>query len=203
MSDVLVAVVSGGFTLIGVAIPIVISALKDNEKDKRDHQARAELERQRLLQENQRLLQEQRKECADLLRMARDFRVAVENSYESRGADKTKRAWGIRQSAADISGRADEIGMLVPELNAAAEALANAARDLVGIVTDEKSLSLGASTQRPDTAELSRRMTAFKLAAMDVFQDFRGGSNAHRGEIAEREPSLVPGELHGDLTVRG
>ena len=200
MPDVLVAVVSGGLALIGVAIPIVTSAIQDNEKDKRDRQERAELERQRLLQENQRLLQERRKECADLLRMARDFRVAVENSYESRGADKTKRAWAIRQSAANISGQADEIGMLVPELNAAAEALAGAASDLVEIVADEKSLSLGASTQRPDTAELTRRMRAFKAAAMDVFQ---AGPNSLQGEIAALETSLVPGELHGDLTMRG
>jgi hypothetical protein len=200
MQDVLVAVISGGLALIGVAIPIVTSAIQANEKDKRDRQERAELERQRLLREDQRLLQERRKECAALLRMARDFRVAVENSYESRGADKTARAWGIRQSAADISGQADEIGMLVPELNAAAEALAGATSDLVEIVADEKSLLLGASTQRPDTAELTRRMKAFKAAAMDVFQ---AGSHSLQGEIAALETSLVPGELHGDLTVRG
>jgi hypothetical protein len=201
MSDVLVAVVSGGLTLIGVAIPIVTSAIQGNEKDKRDHQERAELERQRLQQEEHRLLQERRKESAALLRMARDFHVAVENSYESRGADKTARTWDIRQRAADLSGQADEIGLLVPELNAAAEALAGAAIALVAIVGDERSLPFGAPVQRPDTAELSRQMTAFKLAALDVFHG--GATSTHAGEIAALETSLVPGELHGDLTMRG
>jgi len=199
MTDVFVALISGGLALIASAIPVVTSALKDNAKDKRDSEERAEQERQRIRQEDQRQLQERRKECATLLRMARDFRVAVENSFQARGADKAARAEDIRQGAADMSGQADEIGMLVPELNAAAEAVAAAAGDLVEIVADAKSLALGAATQRPDTAELTRRMKAFKAAAMNVFH---AEPDSLQGEIAALETSLVPGELHGDLTVR-
>jgi hypothetical protein len=200
MDEVLVAVISGGLTLMGVAIPIITSAVQGNAKDKRDRQERAELERQRSLREQRLLLRERRKESAMLLRMARDFRVAVEDSYESRGAERAALARRIRQRAADISGQADEIGMLVPELNAAAELVAEAARDLVAIVTDEQSMSLGAPTQRPDTGVLARRAGEFKSGAMYLFQN---GTSPFPGEISALEDSLAPGELQGELAVRG
>jgi hypothetical protein len=185
MDAVLVGVITALATLIGVALPLVITATQSSERDKRDRQERMELEQQRLLQER-------RKECAALLRMARDFGVAVESSYESRGAERAALIRQMRQRAADISGQADEIGLLIPGLGATADALADATSFLVGTVADEKSFALGAPTQRPDAAELEQRVKEFKAAAHAVLYE---GS-------AARETSLVHGELQGDLAVR-
>src|SRR5271165_7308197 len=106
MDEVLVAVVTALATLIGVAMPLALSAVKD----KRDSQERAALE-------HQRLLQERRTECAALLGAARDFGVKIQNSYEYHGTDMTERAWDIRQRAADISGQADQIGLLIADIS--------------------------------------------------------------------------------------
>jgi hypothetical protein len=182
MDEVLVAVVTALATLIGVAMPLVLSAVKD----KRDSQERAALE-------HQRLLQERRTECAALLRVARDFGVKIQNSYEYHGADMTERAWDIRQRAADISGQADQIGLLIADLSSVADVIADEVNRLVGIVADPRSLALGSSTQTkpPDIAELGRRITAFKSAAREVLY----------GLPSAQDTSLVHGEFLSELTV--
>jgi hypothetical protein len=186
MEEVLVAIITALATLIGVAMPLAISAIQGNEKDKRDHQERIELERQRLRQER-------RKECAALLRAARDFGVKVQNSYEYHGTDKTERAWDIRQRAANITGQADEISLLINGLAAAADALAGEVNRLVGVVADPLSLVLGASTQPlpPDTGKLDRRIQEFKSAAQAALY----------GVPSPSDTSLVEGEFLGELTM--
>jgi hypothetical protein len=159
-----VAVIAAAAPIVAGAIPLIVSAFRDNRKDKRERAERMELERQRLMQER-------RKECAALLRMARDFQVLVENNYEYHGPDKVTRLWDIRQRSADITGRADEVGLLVPSLEAGAEALADAANSLVASAADGQSLMLQASTERPDVEGLSRCIAEFRTAARAELND--------------------------------
>jgi len=166
MTDVpfAVAVLAAAAPIVAGAIPLVVSAIQSRGKDKHDRQERLELERHQLLQDR-------RKDCAALLRMARNFRVEVENDYEYSGQDKAERAAAIRQHAADITGQADEVGLLLPELATAADAVADQAGLLVGIVADPQNLKLRASAQRPDTTELQRCVKEFKSAAQTALYD--------------------------------
>jgi hypothetical protein len=160
MTEVLVGIITALATLIGVAMPLAITAIQGSKKDERDRQERSELERQRLLQER-------RTQCAALLRAARDYSVAVQDNYEYHGHDKTERVWDIRKQAVAITGQADEVGLLVASLATAADALADEVNRLVGGAADPQSMALGSSTQPkpPDTAELDLRIREFKSAA--------------------------------------
>jgi len=182
MDEVLVAIITALATLIGVAMPLALTA----SKDKRDSRERVELEFHRLRQER-------RAECAALLRAARDFGVKLQNGYEYHGPDMTERAWDIRQRAADISGQADQIGLLIAGLAAVADSLADEVNRLVGIATDPKTLKMGASAQPapPDITELGQRVSAFKSAAQAALYS----------EPVPPESSLVDGERLRELTV--
>ena len=186
MDELFVAIIAALATLLGAAMPLVLAALQDNEKNKRDHQERVEIERQRILQG-------QRKECAALLRAARDFGVKLQNNYEYHGPDMAERAWDIRQRAADITGQADEIGLLIAGLSPVADVLADEVNRLVGIAADPLSLALGSSTQPqpPDIAELGRRISAFKSAAQATLYS----------APSPPDNSLVDGERLSELTV--
>jgi hypothetical protein len=182
MDEVLIAVITALATLIGVAMPLALTAVKE----KRDYQERAALA-------HQRLRQERRAECASLLREARDFGVKIQNSYEYHGTDMAERAWDIRQRAANISGQADQLGLLIADLSTVADAVADAVNRLVGIVADPQSLALGSSTQSqpPDIAELSGCIVAFKSAARAVLY----------GVPSPPDTSPVHGEFLSELTV--
>jgi len=186
MDAVFVALISPVAALLGAAMPLAFAAVRDSEKNKRDRQERAEIERQRLLQER-------RKECAALLRAARDFGVKLQNNYEYHGPETTSRAWDIRQRAADITGLADEIGLLISGLAAVADSLADEVNRLVGIAADPLSLSLGSSAQPepPDITELGRRIGAFKSAAQAALYSVP----------PPPDNSLVDGERLSELTV--
>lgn len=186
MDAVLVAIITALATLIGVAMPLGIAAVQGDKKDKRDRQERADLERQHVLQER-------RKECAALLRMARDFGVAVQNDFEYHGPDKIERAWDIRQRAADITGRADEVSLLVADLSAVADALSDEVHRLAARAVDPKGRVQGASAQPrpPDIGELDQRIQRLKSAAQSVLY----------GEPATREGSLVSGEVQRELSM--
>ncbi len=181
-----VAVIVAAAPIIAGAIPLIVNAVRDGGRDKRDRQERVGLEREQLMQER-------RKECGALLRASRDFRVQIQNNYEYHGPDMISRAWDIRQRAADITGQADEIGLLIDGLSTVADSLAEEVNRLVDIVADPKSLALGSSTlpKPPDVAELGRRISAFKSAAQAAL--YSGP------ELPES--SLVAGERLRELTV--
>jgi len=181
-----VAVLAAAAPIVAGAIPLIVSAIQGRGKDKRDRQERAQLDRRRSLEER-------RKDCAVLLQTARDFRVAVDNYFEYSGVDKLARAWDIRQRAANITGQADEIGLALPQLATPADAVADAANLLVGIVADPQTLALRASTQRPDTTGLERCIKEFKSAAQAALYD----------GPALRDTSLMPGQLDRGITMGG
>ena len=106
------AVLTTGITAVATitagAIPQIVPFVQNRRQGDRARQERMELERQRLLHER-------RKDCAALLRMARNFQVEVENHYEYSGPDKAARAGAIRQHAADITGQAVRSACCYPD----------------------------------------------------------------------------------------
>jgi hypothetical protein len=160
MSDVpfAVAVLAGTAPIIAGAIPIITGALRDSRRDKLEHLEGLAAERLRSLQGN-------RADCAALLRLARDFRVLVQNDGEYHGPDKVAQLWKIRQHAADIMGQADTIGLMVPSLDVTADALARAVSQLAEAAANDEGVPLGASAGRPGLTELDDCIGRFKSAA--------------------------------------
>src|SRR5215469_2725272 len=112
MADVplTVAVISTISPVVAGALPLVTGWLRDAGRDKRG--------------QAERLAQQKREGCVTLLRLARDFRVHVENAHEFQGPDLTTQVQEIRQAAADINGQADEVGFMLPTAETTASALA-------------------------------------------------------------------------------
>lgn len=168
MADVplTVAVISTVSPVVAGALPLLIGWIREAGYEKRDRV-------ERLAAERLRLAQEKRGECVKLLRLSRDFRVLLENTYDSRGSDLAARAQQIRQSAADITGQADEVGFMVPAAEATASALAAEACLLADTAANIKNRALGASLLSPDFTRFDKFLAEFKEAAQTALD---GGS---------------------------
>jgi hypothetical protein len=166
MADVplTVAVISTVSPVVAGALPLIIGWIREAGREKRG-------QGERLASERLRLEQEKRGECVKLLRLARDFRVLLENTYESRGSDLAARALQIRQAAADITGQSDEVGFMVPAAEATASSLAAEACLLAGAVADIKNRALGASILSPDFTRFDKFLAEFKVAARAALDD--------------------------------
>jgi hypothetical protein len=163
MPDVPLAVAIVGIITPAVtgALPLVIGWIKDGGRDKRD---RAE----RLAAERLRLAQEKRGECVKLMRLGREFRVLAENAHEFQGDDLTARLQEIRQSAAVLTGHADEVGFMVPETEAAAGALAAEAGLLVATLSGNRNRSGGAPLPPPELKRFDECLDEFKAVAQSA-----------------------------------
>jgi hypothetical protein len=98
MADVplTLAIISTVAPVVAGGVPLVIGWIREAGRDKRKSA-------ERLAAERLRLAQEKRGECVKLLRLAREYRVLVENAGDSSGSDLITYAQQIRQSAADIT----------------------------------------------------------------------------------------------------
>jgi hypothetical protein len=123
------AVISTITPVVAGALPLAVGWIRDAGRDKR---AAAEL----LRAEQAQLLQKKRAQCVKLLRLARDFRVLVENTHDSSGPDLDAYAEQVRQSAADIASQADEVEFMVAGAEAEALSLAAAAGLLAAPVAE-------------------------------------------------------------------
>src|SRR6266700_1655952 len=152
MTDVPFAVAVIGIitTAFAGAVPVVTGWIERRGKDKREQADRRAAERLRVDAERLHVAQENRGECVKLLRLTRDFRVQLENAHESQGDELTIRVREIRQSAAVITGQADDVGFMLPETEASASALAIEASLLADMLSDEKNRALGAPLEPPD-----------------------------------------------------
>ena len=63
--------------------------------------------------------------CVGLLHLAPDFRVLMENAYDSRGPVQDPNIKQVRESAAHIASQADKVEFNVPKAGTAAVALAD------------------------------------------------------------------------------
>src|SRR5580658_4653982 len=119
MADVplTLAIISTVAPVVAGAIPVIVGWIRDSGREKRELGERDAAEAARLEREK-------REACVKLLRQARDFRVLVENTCDSRGSDLAIHAQQIRKAAADITGQADEVGFMVFVTEATANCLA-------------------------------------------------------------------------------
>jgi hypothetical protein len=152
------AVISTISTVVAGALPLIVGWIRDAGRDKR---AAAE----RLRAEQSQRARKKRAQCVRLLRLARDFRVLVENTYDSIGPELDAHAEQVRQSAADIANQADKVEFMVPEAETEALSLADAARLLAAPVADRKNREHGSPLLSPQFMEFDRCLAEFKQAA--------------------------------------
>jgi len=175
------AVISTITPVVAGALPLTIGWIRDAGRDKR---AAAE----RLRAEQAQLARKKRGQCVKLLRLARDFRVLVENTYDSAGPELDAYAEQVRQSAADIASHADEVGFMVPGTEAEALSLAAAASLLAVPAADKKNTERGSSLLSPDFTEFDRCLAEFKQAARAVLND---------------QPAVIAGRADADIGGAG
>lgn len=197
MADVPLTLVVIGFVspVVAGGIPVIAGLIRDSGHDKREQAERAEAERIRVEHE-------ERRACVMLLRLARDFRVLVENTCDSRGADLAANAQQIRQAAADITGQADDVGFMVFATEAAAVCLAAEAHTLANTIADGKNRALGASLLSPDFTVFDRCLREFKEAAQAALgyptaPTAKGVKDVDESGLGIGESSSMPRQLLG------
>jgi hypothetical protein len=152
------AVISTITPVIAGALPLGVGWLRDARREKR---AAAD----RLRAEQSQLAEKKSEQCVRLLRMARDFRVLVQITYDATGTKLDEHAEQIRQSAADIASQADNVEFMMPETEKEALSLAVAAGRLAAPIADRKNRTYGSSLISPDFTEFDRCLDDFKQAA--------------------------------------
>lgn len=187
MTDVplTLAIVSTVAPVVAGALPMIGGWIRDSGHDRREQASRAAADRER--QER-----EQRAECVKLLRQARDFRVLVQNTCDARGAELVTYAKQVRQSAADITCQANEVGFMMFATETAANSLAAEAHLLAVTMANGRNRELGASLLSPDFTRFDRRVARFKAAAQVAL-----GYEAVPAEAVDESglAELIPGEL--------
>lgn len=160
MADVplTIAVISTVSPVVAGAIPVIVGWIKDSGHDKREQEERVAIERERLEQEK-------RGECVKLLRMAREFRVLVEDTCDPEASELVANLRQIRKAAADITGQANEVGFMVFATEASANSLAAEVGVLADTIADAKNRALSTSLLDPDFTRFERRLAQFKAAA--------------------------------------
>jgi hypothetical protein len=159
-----IAIISTITPVIAGALPLTVGWIKDAGREKR-----AEAERLRAEQAHR--ARERQAHCVKLLRLAREFRVLVENTYDSSGPELDAYAEQVRQSAARLASQADKVEFMIAEAEDEALSLANAAGRLCAPVADKKNRELGSSLLAPDFAEFDQRLLDFKRAARAALGD--------------------------------
>lgn len=179
------AVISTITPVVAGALPLAVGWIRDADRDKRASAERVRAERSRLSQERS-------DQCVTLLRLSRDFRVLVENTYDSTGPELDAHAEQVRQSAADIASQADKVEFMVPGAEAEALSLAAAARLIAAPVADKKNRALGSSLLSPDFGEFDRCLAGFKRAARAALSDrpvvITGSANGGKASGVQENP---------------
>jgi hypothetical protein len=145
-------------------LPLTVGWIRETGREKR-------VAAERLRAEQSQLARKKRRQCVKLLRLARDFRVLVENTYDSTGPELDAHAEQVRQSAAAIANQADEVEFMVPGAETEALSLASAAGLLAAPIADKKNRALGSSLLVPDCTEFDRCLAEFKRAARAALDD--------------------------------
>lgn len=161
------AIISTVSPVVAGALPLAVGWLRDAGRDKRAAAEQAKKEKQ--------------SQCVDLLRLARDFRVLVQETYESAGDDLNANAAKVLRSAADLACQADKVEFLISGAENEAAALAAAVDALAVPVTDRENRKQGVSLVSPDYREFDRCLVKFKRAARATF-----GDKGTAGEVEER-----------------
>ena len=166
--------------VVAGALPLFVGWFRETGRDLR---ARAE-----------QLEQEKAGQCVDLLTRARNYRVLLEDAEDSKGDELIAYCRQIRQAAADITGQADKVEIMVPLTGDTASMLAAEARTLSAAMASKANRARSETLIPPDFTRFDRRLDEFKAASQFAL--------GHRPAIAGAtaiavEPSPVPGQLSG------
>lgn len=155
------AVVSTVMPVVAGALPLGVGWIREVGRDKR-------VTAERLTAEQSHLARQKRTQCVRLLRLARDFKVLVENTYDSSGPDLAANAQRVRKSAADVADQADLVEFMVQGTEAEALSLATAAALLAAPLTNQKNWAEGSPLLSPDFTNFDLCLGKFKEAARMV-----------------------------------
>jgi len=185
------AVITTITPVVAGVLPLAYAWIRDSGRDRRAAEEQLRIEQSQLARKK-------RAHCVKLLRMARDFRVLVQNTYDSLGVELDAHAEQVRQSAADIANQADNVEFMIPEAESEALSLAGAAGRLAAPIADRKNRMHGSSLVPPDFAEFDQCLKRFKQAARMALGDqpaaVPGGADAVSIEapgrhVPERRPT--------------
>jgi hypothetical protein len=179
------AIVSTITPVIAGALPLTVGWIRDAGREKR-------AEAERLRAERSQVAQKKQANCVGLLRLAREFRVLVENTYESSGKVLDANAELVRQFAAGLASQADKVEFMISEAESEALALANAAGRLGAPLADQKNRKSGSALLAPNFTEFDDCLADFKRAARAALGDqgvtLTGGTGAIEFDEAARSP---------------
>jgi hypothetical protein len=155
-----VVVVTAGTSVISTAVPLVIGWARDTGREKRANA-------KELMRKRTEIVGDRRELCVNLIRLARSFRVLVENAYNSREAVLDSNVKQVRGAVAEIASQADEVEFSVPKAGTAAVSLAVEAKKLA-LTADEKSREHGSSLASSVFTDFDNCLEAFKDSALSA-----------------------------------
>jgi hypothetical protein len=152
-SAVLIAVVTGGFTILGATLPQITSVVQSGRSDKR--------------KESERRATRRNEACVALREAIGDLRTQVADNADYHGSEMGARLALVRKYAKEAEVHALKIGFIAPEpLSRAAMRLAAAGAALVVKTEENTNVDAGVVTDRPDFTEVDTRITEFTKVAM-------------------------------------
>jgi hypothetical protein len=152
---VLIALVTGGFAVLGATLPQITSVVQSARRDKRKQSERFETAR--------------RDACVALLKAAGELRTQVANNHDYHGDEMTARLALVREHATAAQVAAASVALLVAQpLAELAMELAAAAGELAMEAAETTSLEQRASIRLPDFAKLDRCIAAFTASAVSA-----------------------------------
>ena len=160
-----VAILTAGTSVVASTVPLVIGWARDAGREKR-------ADAKELMHKQQEIAGDRRELCVDLLSLARQFRVLIENAYDSRPSAFDPDVGQVRNAVAGIAGQADKVEFNVPKAGAAAVALADEARKLAQ-TAEERNREHGSPLVASDFVKLDDALEAFKEAARSAFEELQ------------------------------
>ncbi len=157
-----VAILTAGTSVVSSTVPLVINWARDAGREKR---AAAE----ELMRKQQEIAGDRREMCVSLLGLARQFRVLMENAYDSRRSVLNPNVGQVREAVAGVASQADQVEFNVTKAGPAAVALAVEARKLAA-TADERNREHGSPLVASDFIKFDECLEAFKAAARSAFE---------------------------------
>ena len=158
-----VVIVTAGTSVVSSAVPLVIGWARDAGREKR-------AEAKELMDKQKEVAGDRRDLCVRLLSLARQFRVLMENAYDSRGPVLGPDVEQVRAAAAGIASQADKVEFNVPKAGAAAVSLADEARKLA-LTAEERNREHGSSLVSGDFTKFDDCLEAFKDSARSALEE--------------------------------
>jgi len=157
-----VAIVAAGTSVISSAVTLLIGWAKDAGREKR-------AETKELTRQQEEVAADRRELCVKLLRLARRFRVLMENAYDPRGPVVEPNVGEVREAVAGIAIAADMVQFTVPKAGITAVALADEARKLA-LTAEERSREHGPSLAPDDFKRFDDCLEEFKNSARSALE---------------------------------